>query len=87
MFGAAIQRQMILLAVVGIINSVISVYYYYTIMREMFFTEGETEPMAIGLPLQLVVAINAVMVLVIALYAEPFIQLATQSVNILAAKF
>jgi NADH-quinone oxidoreductase subunit N len=86
-FGAAIQRQMILLAVVGIINSVISVGYYYTIMREMFFTEGETEPMAIGLPLKLVVAINAVMVLVIALYAEPFIQLATQSVNMLAAKF
>jgi proton-translocating NADH-quinone oxidoreductase chain N len=86
-FGAAIQRQMILLAVVGIINSVISVYYYYTIMREMFFTKGDAEPMTVGLPLQLVVAINAVMVLVIGLYAEPFIQLATRSVNMLAAKF
>jgi NADH:ubiquinone oxidoreductase subunit 2 (subunit N) len=86
-FGAAIQRQMILLAVVGIINSVISVYYYYTIMREMFFTEGDAEPMAIGLPLQLAVAITAVVVLVIGLYAEPFIQLATQSVNMLAVKF
>jgi len=86
-FGAAIQRQMILLAVVGIINSVISVGYYYTIMREMFFTEGETEPMTVGVPMRLVVAVNAVMVLVIGLYAEPFIQLATQSVNMLAAKF
>jgi NADH-quinone oxidoreductase subunit N len=87
-FGAAIQRQMFGLAVVGIINSVVSVYYYYAIMREMLFGEaGEAQPVQTGPALHAVVAINAIMVLVIALYAEPFIELATQSVQMLAAKF
>jgi NADH:ubiquinone oxidoreductase subunit 2 (subunit N) len=87
-FGAAIQRQMIGLAVVGIINSVVSVYYYYAIMREMFFGEaGEAQPITVTPALRAVVAVNAVMVLVIALYAEPFIRLATQSVQMLAARF
>ena len=87
-FGAAIQRQMIVLAVVGIVNSVISVYYYYAIIRQMFFGEaGEDEPIRPTTSLKLVVAASALMVLVIALYAEPFIRLATQSTQVLAAQF
>jgi NADH-quinone oxidoreductase subunit N len=87
-FGAAIQREMILLAVVAIINSVISVYYYYAIMRQMFFGEVvEASSIQPTPSLRLVVGVNVVMVLAIALYAEPFIRLATQSVQILAAHF
>jgi proton-translocating NADH-quinone oxidoreductase chain N len=87
-FGAAIQSRMILLAVVGIVNSVISVYYYYAIMRQMFFGEvGDAEPIAAAPSLRLVVAVNVVMVLAIALYAEPFIRLATDSMQMLAASF
>ena len=87
-FGAAIQRQMILLAVVGIVNSVISVYYYYAIMRQMFFGEaGEASPIRATPSLRLVVGVTAVVTLVIALYAEPFIRLANESVQILAAQF
>jgi NADH-quinone oxidoreductase subunit N len=87
-FGAAVQRQMILLAVVGIVNSVISVYYYYAIMRQMFFGEmGDPEPIPVAPSLKLVVGVNVGMVLVIALYAEPFIRLATESVQMLATKF
>jgi NADH:ubiquinone oxidoreductase subunit 2 (subunit N) len=57
-------------------------------MREMLFGEaGEAQPVQTGLGLHTVVAVNAIMVLVIALYAEPFIQLATQSVQMLAARF
>jgi hypothetical protein len=33
------------------------------------------------------VGVNAVMVIAIALYAEPFIRLATESVQMLAARF
>jgi NADH-quinone oxidoreductase subunit N len=87
-FGAAIQKEMILLAVVAIINSVISVYYYYAIMRQMFFGEVvEASSIQPASSLRLVVGVNVVMVLVIALFAEPFIHLATQSVQILAAHF
>jgi NADH:ubiquinone oxidoreductase subunit 2 (subunit N) len=87
-FGAAIQRQMIVLAVVGIVNSVISVYYYYAIMRQMFFGEaGDEAPLAVTPVMKLMVGVNALVVLAIALYAEPFIRLANQSVQILAASF
>jgi NADH:ubiquinone oxidoreductase subunit 2 (subunit N) len=87
-FGAAIQRQMIVLAVVGIINSVVSVYYYYAIMRQMFFGEaGDDAPLAVTPVMKLMVGVNVLVVLAIALYAEPFIQLANRSVQILAASF
>jgi proton-translocating NADH-quinone oxidoreductase chain N len=87
-FGAAIQRQMIVLAVVGIVNSVISVYYYYAIIRQMFFGEaGDAAPLAVTPLMKLMVGVNAVVVLAIALYAEPFIRLANRSVQILAASF
>jgi NADH:ubiquinone oxidoreductase subunit 2 (subunit N) len=76
------------LAVVGIVNSVISVYYYYAIMRQMFFGEaGDAGSISVTSPLKAVVAVNVLVVLGIALYAEPFIRLATESVQMLAAKF
>jgi NADH:ubiquinone oxidoreductase subunit 2 (subunit N) len=76
------------LAVVGIVNSVISVYYYYAIIRQMFFREAEEEAsFAVGGGLRAVVGVTAVVVLAIALYAEPFIQLASRSVRLLAAAF
>ncbi|MGC8877951.1 MAG: NADH-quinone oxidoreductase subunit N [Anaerolineae bacterium] len=87
-FGAAIQRQMIMLAVVGIVNSVISVYYYYAIMRQMFFGEAvDVSPFDEGPGLRVAVGVAAVMVLMMALYAEPFIRLASESVSLLAASF
>jgi proton-translocating NADH-quinone oxidoreductase chain N len=87
-FGAAIQRQMILLAVVGIVNSVISVYYYFGIMREMFFRDGgEAQPLTVARPLRWAVGVNAVMVVLMAVVAEPFIRLASDSVRMLAARF
>ena len=87
-FGAAIQRQMIMLAVVGIVNSVISVYYYYAIMRQMFFGEAvDASPFDEGPGLRVAVGVAAGMVLMMALYAEPFIRLASKSVSLLAASF
>ena len=37
-FGAAIQVRFIALAVVGILNSAIAVFYYFNVIRYMFFT-------------------------------------------------
>lgn len=42
-FSAVIDSGMIWLAVIGVINSVISLYYYVKIMRNMFIRGGETE--------------------------------------------
>lgn len=87
-FGAAVQRQMVLLAVVGVLNSVISVYYYYKIMGPMLFAQADgAEPIQVTPAMGLVVGVSSAMVLIIALFAEPFIRLATESVQMMAAAF
>jgi NADH:ubiquinone oxidoreductase subunit 2 (subunit N) len=87
-FGAALQRRMVLLAVVGVLNSVISVYYYFKIMRPMLFGQADgAETIRVTPSMGVVVGVSSAMVLIIALFAEPFIRLATESVQMMAATF
>ena len=85
-FGAAIDQQLYVLAAFGILNSVISVYYYFGIARLSFFDQGEDEsPIQPGWAMGSVITVALVMTLVLALYAQPFINLAVDSYKILAA--
>lgn len=87
-FGAAIDQGLYLLAGVGILNSVISVYYYFGVARLAFFSQGPDEsPIRPGLVMNAVVAVTLVMTLLIALYGQPFITLANSSAQVLAASF
>jgi proton-translocating NADH-quinone oxidoreductase chain N len=87
-FGAAINQGLYLLAGIGILNSVISVYYYFGVARQVFFVQGPDEtPIHPGLVMGGVVAVTLVMTLLIALYGQPFIDLANNSAQILAANF
>jgi NADH-quinone oxidoreductase subunit N len=87
-FGAAIEQELYLLAGIGILNSVISVYYYFGVARQVFFTEGADEsPIRPGFLMNAVVTITMVMTLLIALYGQPFIKLAESSAEVLAAAF
>jgi proton-translocating NADH-quinone oxidoreductase chain N len=87
-FGAAVNQGLIVLAFFGVMNSVVSVYYYFGIVRLAFFGQAEDEsPIRMGWASSLVVAITVVMTLLIALYGQPFIQLASESAQILAANF
>jgi proton-translocating NADH-quinone oxidoreductase chain N len=87
-FGAAIEQELYLLAGIGILNSVISVYYYFGVARQVFFTEGADEsPIRPGFLMNAVVTITMVMTLAIALYGQPFIKLAESSAQVLAAAF
>ena len=50
-FGAAIQARLAWLAVVGVINAVISVYYYWNVVRCMYLLPPRTSaavPLAPG---------------------------------------
>jgi NADH-quinone oxidoreductase subunit N len=87
-FGAAIDRGLYILAAFGILNSVISVYYYFGVARQVFFTEGPDEsPIRAGWMMNTVVAVTLVMTLLIALWGQPFIQWANNSAQILASTF
>ena len=86
--GAALDQGLYDLAIFGILNSVISVYYYFGVAKQVFFTQGEDEsPIQAGMVMNAVVTVTMVMTLIIALYGQPFIQLASESADILAAAF
>jgi NADH:ubiquinone oxidoreductase subunit 2 (subunit N) len=87
-FGAAINQGLYTLAAFGIVNSVISVYYYFGVARLVFFGEGSDEsPIRPGPALNAVVTISVIMTLLIAIVGQPFIELAADSAQILAAAF
>lgn len=76
-FGAVVEKGLIWLALVGFLNSVISLYYYFGVVRQMYLLPAKTES-AISVPISLVVVIGiAVLVtLALGLYPEPFIHFA-----------
>jgi NADH-quinone oxidoreductase subunit N len=84
-FGSAIQAGYYYLAIIGVLNSVISVVYYFNVVRQMFFQRAAAEE-RLALPRfpMAAVIISVVLVLLIGLYPQPLIDLVSRSVTILA---
>lgn len=81
---AAGSSAMLWLAVVAGINTIISVYYYFNVVRVMFFLPAEEEtPLVSSRPLGFVIALATLMTFAILIYAQPFIRLAHLSANML----
>jgi proton-translocating NADH-quinone oxidoreductase chain N len=79
-FASAIQGQLVWLAVLGVVNSVISVYYYFNVVRQMFFLPAQdTSPIAETVPLRWALLIALAMTFVIGLYPQPFVELVRYS--------
>lgn len=85
-FGAAIKGQFYALALIAVLNAVVATYYYINIVRWMFFVKPKDDQ-AIHLPGSLAVALVAslIIVLVIGLYPQPFINIANASVFMFGA--
>jgi len=80
LFSAAIQQHYVGLAIVGVLNSVVSVYYYFRLIVLMYMKEphaAETEP--IPLPVLAVIAIAAASVLWLGIAPTSILTLAGQS--------
>src|SRR5690606_13430354 len=75
-FLAAIQAELYLLAVLGVIASVISAYYYLHIVKVMYFDEPaeQFEPMTGGV--KVVAGVSAVFVLLLFAYPGPLVAVA-----------
>jgi proton-translocating NADH-quinone oxidoreductase chain N len=91
-FGAAIQAgttMTLVLAIVGAVTSAIAAFYYLNVVRFMFFESAGEEAQAFSVPLGLKVglAITAVGILVIGIYPQPFLDLATESIQMLGMVF
>lgn len=74
LFAAAVKGGLYWLAVVGVVNSVISVYYYLRIAYQMFFmAPRRPEPMRLGIYAYSGLVVAAVGVFAIGLYPEPLL--------------
>jgi len=74
-FYAAVTAKLYLLAVVLAVTSVISMYYYFRLIYHMFLKENE-KPAQVqaGRPLAFALSLCAAGVLVIGIYAQPFLE-------------
>lgn len=73
-FLAAIQEGLYTLIVVGLVNIVISMYYYLVIVKKMYINEPiDPSPLTISGPMKAVVYIGLAGTLMLGIYPRPFI--------------
>jgi NADH-quinone oxidoreductase subunit N len=63
-FQAAIQADLVWVAVVGVLTSVISAYYYLRVVWLMYFEEGQSDA-SVPMPLAWAIGISAVGTLIL----------------------
>ena len=81
LFGAAIRVNLTWLAVVAVLNSVVSLYYYARVMVAIFIRDGDGEPkVKVPLPLSAAIGLAGLFTLLIGVYPQPFIRLARYAV-------
>jgi NADH-quinone oxidoreductase subunit N len=80
-FSAAVQAGLVWLAVIGVVNSVISAYYYLRVVVVMYMVDGRAAEGAaspVCLALQVGVGLAAVAIVVLGLWPGPILELARQ---------
>jgi NADH-quinone oxidoreductase subunit N len=78
-FSSAVQAGLSWLAIVGVINSVVSAYYYLRVVIYMYLKESEApsaEGGALSLALQIGLVVASVAVVVLGLWPTPILDLA-----------
>ena len=86
LFSAAIQQGYIGLAIIGVLNSLVSVFYYFRLMVVMYMKEAyeaQPQPDPISLPVLGITLVAALGVLWLGIYPAPFLNLAAQSTLVL----
>ncbi len=83
LFQAAVEANLAWLAIVGVINSAISAYYYLRVTVTMYMADEEAAPIAVGWRpvLALVTAIAVVFVIGIGVYPGFWLGLAQRSIQ------
>jgi NADH-quinone oxidoreductase subunit N len=81
-FSAAIQNGYIGLAVIGVLNSLVSVFYYFRLMVVMYMREPDAQaadPEPIGWPIQVIVAMGLVAIIWLGIFPDQILALAGYS--------
>lgn len=76
-FSSAVSQGYVWLAVVGVVNAVISAYFYLRVVARMFFSKAEADaaPIAVPLPLTLTLALTALTTVLLGVYPTPILNL------------
>lgn len=83
LFNAAIQGGFYWLAIIGILNSAVSLYYYFRIVRVMYMDDpSRTAALSFSPQIKVTLGITAFATLILGLYPEPIISAAIHSVLI-----
>jgi NADH-quinone oxidoreductase subunit N len=88
-FAAAVERGWAWLAVVGVVATVVSIYYYLGVVRAMFMHPPELRVAPAGgspprdLPLQATVAATVIVAVGTLVAADPLVDIAKQAVDVL----
>ena len=84
-FIALVDANMIALAIIALLNTVVSLYYYVRVLKHMYLNRPETEPEQWSVsPLNAAVVLALVIpVLIFGIYFTPLIEFAKNSITIL----
>lgn len=81
LFAAAIEANYIWLAIIAVVNSAVSLYYYFRVVMLMYMREPEGDiPLTMSPALTLAIFIMVAATVVIGVYPGPFIEAAKASV-------
>lgn len=81
-FLSLIQTGHYYLAILGVAYAVVALYYYFRIVVAMFMKKAaDTEPLATSLGLSVALGVTLGFTLLIGIYPEPFINIATEAVR------
>ena len=84
LFGAAVDTNLEWLALMGVINSVLSAYYYLRVVKVMYLLPAPSEERVdSGFPIRLAVAGTFVGTLLFGIYPTPLLNLARTAANVL----
>ena len=84
LFNAAVSSDLVWLAVVGVLNSVVSAYYYLRVVKTMFLAPAESEErITYSSPVLVAVAVSAIGILLIGILPGPLFEITESAVRTL----
>lgn len=85
-FVAAAQEELYALVVIGLINIVISMYYYMVVVKKIYVNEPkERTPLDISPLMKTVIVTSAVAVVLLGIYPAPFLHIASTATQLLTS--
>ncbi len=80
-FAAAVQSGFIWLAVVGVLNSIVGLYYYLTVLKVVYLhrSEGDEVPLTVSRPSAFALGLLVAAILLVGILFTPWFNMASQA--------